>query len=149
MFIKWKITAEKAYQMLVSFKTSVTYYYYYFFDFTPDNRVCVKEVPSDITRSQWGFPFSIPFRFFKVYIFVQQKAWTLWLWNVIIPFKSKTTGKPHRLFALRPVCGFSVATRSFTIQWLSEWDVAPQELIRMKKNFLNLENRSFENSFSH
>ena len=146
MFIKWKITAEKAYQMLVSFKTSVTYFFFLTSHQTTVS--VVKEVPSDITRSQWGFPFLIPFRFFKVYIFVQQKAWTLWLWNVIIPFKSKTTEKPQT-FAPRPVCGFSVATRSFTIQWLSEWDVAPQELIWMKKNFLNLENRSFENSFSH
>ena len=31
----------------------------------------------------------------KVYIFAQQKVWTLWLWNVIIPFKIKIIEKPH------------------------------------------------------
>ena len=40
------------------------------------------------------FPFSIPFRFIKVYTFAQQNVWTLWLWNVIIPFKIKIIEKP-------------------------------------------------------
>ena len=31
----------------------------------------------------------------KVYIFAQQKVWTLWLWNVIVSFKIKIIGKPH------------------------------------------------------
>ena len=36
----------------------------------------------------------------KIYIFVQQIAWTSWLLNIIIPFKIKMTGKPHKLLLL-------------------------------------------------
>ena len=32
---------------------------------------------------------------YKVYIFVQQKAWTLWVWNIIIPFEIKLIEKPY------------------------------------------------------
>ena len=41
------------------------------------------------------FHFRFRFLFIKVYIFVQQNAWTIWLWNVIIPFKIKIIEKPH------------------------------------------------------
>ena len=41
--------------------------------------------------------FHVRFRsvFIKVYDFVQQNAWTLWLYIVIIPFKIKIIKKPH------------------------------------------------------
>ena len=40
--------------------------------------------------------FHFQYRFIiKVYIFVQQNAWTLWLQKVIIPFKIKTTEQPQ------------------------------------------------------
>ena len=41
--------------------------------------------------------FSFQFRFvsIKVYIFVQQNAWTPWHLNIIIPSKIKTIEKPH------------------------------------------------------
>ena len=44
--------------------------------------------------------FHFRFRIFciKVYIFVQQNAWILWLWNIIIPFKIKITEKLHTVF---------------------------------------------------
>ena len=35
--------------------------------------------------------------FIKIYIFVPQKAWTLWLWTVIITFKIKIIQNPHTL----------------------------------------------------
>ena len=41
------------------------------------------------------FHFQFRFVFIKVYIFVQQNAWTLWLLNVITPFKIKVIEKPH------------------------------------------------------
>ena len=41
------------------------------------------------------FHFRISFVFIKVYIFVQQNSWTLWLKNVIIPFKIKILEKSH------------------------------------------------------
>ena len=33
----------------------------------------------------------------KGYIFGQQNAWTLWLWNIIIPFKIKIIEQPHSI----------------------------------------------------
>ena len=41
------------------------------------------------------FLFSIPFCFYYSIIFVQQNAWALWLWNVIISFKIKIIEKPQ------------------------------------------------------
>ena len=46
------------------------------------------------------FHFRFCFIFIKVYIFVQQKAWTLWDYNIIIPFKIKIIEKPHSLLLL-------------------------------------------------
>ena len=43
------------------------------------------------------------------------KAWTLWLWNVIIPFKIKLIEKPHTFCS--GSSDFYVAARSFKIQW--------------------------------
>ena len=40
------------------------------------------------------FHFRFRFVFIKVYIFVQQNTWTLWLYN-IIPFKTKIIEKLH------------------------------------------------------
>ena len=41
------------------------------------------------------FHFRPRFIFIKVYIFNQKNAWTLWLYNVITPFKIKIIEKPH------------------------------------------------------
>ena len=41
------------------------------------------------------FHFQFRLVFVKVFIFVQQSAWTLWLWNVAIPFKIKLIEMPH------------------------------------------------------
>ena len=43
------------------------------------------------------FHFRFRFVFIKVYFFVLQKAWTLWLQNVTISFKIKITHKLHKL----------------------------------------------------
>ena len=44
----------------------------------------------DLSKTVCGsFNFRFRLVFFKVYIFVQQKAWTFLLENVIIPFKIK------------------------------------------------------------
>ena len=37
----------------------------------------LKAQGSSLKNCLWDFLFSIPFRFYKVYIFVQQNAWTL------------------------------------------------------------------------
>ena len=54
--------------------------------------------------------------FIKVCIFVQQKAWILWLENAIIPFKIKIMEKP--LTVLLPELWFEVATGSLKLQYL-------------------------------
>ena len=41
------------------------------------------------------FHFRFRFVFVKVYDFLQQNAWNLWLWNVITLFKIKIIEKPH------------------------------------------------------
>ena len=41
------------------------------------------------------FHFRFRFVIIKVYIFVQQNTWTLWVLNIIIPFKIKIIEKPH------------------------------------------------------
>ena len=50
-----------------------------------------------LSKTVFGiFHFRFRFVIIKViYIFVQQNAWTLWLWNVTIPFKIKITKKPR------------------------------------------------------
>ena len=48
-----------------------------------------------------SFHFRFQFVFIKVYIFVQEKAWTLWLENIISPFKIKIIEKPGSFFSLR------------------------------------------------
>ena len=50
------------------------------------------------------------FRFRFVYIFAQQKAWTLYLWNVTIHFKIKITEKQHTF--LLPDPWVLITTRS-------------------------------------
>ena len=46
-----------------------------------------------LSKTVWDFWFH--FVFIKVYIFVQWKTWTLWLKNVIIPFKTKVMERPN------------------------------------------------------
>ena len=49
-----------------------------------------------LSKTVWGiFHFQFRFVFIKVYIFVQQNAWTLLLWNVISPFKINIIEKLH------------------------------------------------------
>ena len=49
-----------------------------------------------LSKTVFGiFHFRFRFVFIKVYIFVQQNVWTLWLYNVITPFKMKIIEKPH------------------------------------------------------
>ena len=43
------------------------------------------------------FHFRFHFVFIKVYIFVLQNAWTLWIWNAITPFKIKIIQKAHKV----------------------------------------------------
>ena len=74
--------------------------------------------------------------FLKVWFFVQQKAWILWLWSVIILFKVKR--KVRHAFAPRlPI---------FTLRLFVNWS-SPKT--KLQTNFLSLENRSLESvSFS-
>ena len=47
-----------------------------------------------LSKSLWGIlHFLFRLVFIKAYIFVQQNAWTLWLWGVIISFKTKIIEK--------------------------------------------------------
>ena len=46
------------------------------------------------------FYFLFRFVFIKVYVFVQKNAWILWLQNIIIPFKTESIEKPHRILLL-------------------------------------------------
>ena len=41
------------------------------------------------------FHFRFGFAFIKVYVFIQQNASALWIWNIIIPFKTKIIEKLH------------------------------------------------------
>ena len=59
------------------------------FSYELKHKVCISKTACGI------FHFRFRFVFINVYIFVQQKAWILWLSNVIIPFKAKGIEKPH------------------------------------------------------
>ena len=90
--------------------------------------------------------FHIRFRFIfiKVYIFVQQNAWILWLQKVIIPFKIKIIHKPHTVL-LPDLWFLNFEVLKFNHICVS-WSFPKCDLVT---NFLELENRSFENvSFS-
>ena len=73
----------------------------------------------------------------KFYIFVQQNAWTLWLYNVIIPFKVKLIGKSLAIFL--PDLWF----------WkFSDICVSRKTpKIGLETNFLDLENRTLNDNF--
>ena len=93
------------------------------------------------------FLFRSYFVFIKVCIMFQQNAWTLRLKNVIFPFKIKIIEKPHILLLLDLLEIFKLQQEvlklnSICVSWNS-----PK--IDPETNFLNLQNRSFENvSFS-
>ena len=72
--------------------------------------------------------FHIRFRFIfiKVYIFVQQNAWTLWLQKVIIPFKIKIIHKPH--IVLLPDLWFLCYNKKFWNSIISAWAGASQNV---------------------
>ena len=71
--------------------------------------------------------FHFPFRFvsIKVYIFVRQNAWTLWLYNVIIPFKFKIIEKS--LIFLLPAVWF-LSCNKFQNSVICSWVGALQKL---------------------
>ena len=62
-----------------------------------------------------GFSIFDCLAFIKIYIFVPQKAWTLWLWTVIITFKIKIIQNPHS-FAPRPLI-FKLEQEYLIFQW--------------------------------
>ena len=72
------------------------------------------------------FHFRFRFVFIKVYIFVQQSAWTLWLSNFITPFKIKIIEKPH--IVLLPDVWFLSCNKKFFNSMISTWVGAPQKL---------------------
>ena len=101
-----------------------------------------------LSKTLFGlFLFRFYFVFIKVCIMFQQNAWTLRLKNVIFPFKIKIIEKPHILLLLDllEICKLQqevLKLNSICVSWNS-----PK--IDPETNFLNLQNRSFENvSFS-
>ena len=68
----------------------------------------------------------------KLYIFVQKKAWAIWLKNVKIPFKIKIIEKPHTL--LLPDLLFLNWNKKFGNSMISD----------LEMNIKNLQNLSFE-----
>ena len=78
------------------------------------------------------------FLFIKVYIFVQQNAWTLWISH----FKILKNRKVRNSFAPRPlIFKFQQEVLTFN-DFCVSWSSPKTDL---ETNFLNLENRSFEN----
>ena len=71
------------------------------------------------------FHFQFRFNFIKVYTFVQQKAQTLWLYNVIIPFKIKLI-ENHRKFCCQI---FLNCNKDLENSVISAWVGAPQKLV--------------------
>ena len=69
----------------------------------------------------------------KLYIFVQQKPWTLWLQNVIISFKIKIIEKSHEV--LLPDLWFLSCTKKFENSRISAW--VAQKLTWSTSLFLN------------
>ena len=53
-----------------------------------------------LSKNIWGiFHFRFRFVFIIFHIFIQQKAWTIWLKNIIIPFKVEITeAAPPKVF---------------------------------------------------
>ena len=81
----------------------------------------------DLSKTMCGiFHFQFKLFFIKVYIFVQQKPWSLWLWNVIMSFKIKIIEKPHTL--LLPDLWFLSCINKFENSMISTWAGAPQKL---------------------
>ena len=86
------------------------------------------------------FHFWFCFLFIKVYILVQQSAWTLWFYNVITPFKMKIIEKPHTV--LIPAVWFLSYNKfqNSKISACCELELPKTDLVT---NFLNPENWSF------
>ena len=87
------------------------------------HKVCLSKSMSGI------FHFWFHFVFIKIYVFVQQKGWTLLVQNVIILFKTGILEKPHMLLVPYP-CFFFKLQKEVKIQWclMSSWVGAPQKL---------------------
>ena len=81
-------------------------------------KVCLSKIVCGI------FHFRFRFVFIKVYVFVQQNAWTLWLSKVIISFKIKIIAKPHMV--LLPDLWFLCCNKKFENSMISSWVRAPQ-----------------------
>ena len=80
--------------------------------------------------------------FIRVNIFVQQEAWTVWLYNVMISFKIEITEKPYTVL-LPDLCFLSfknIILIKFNDICLS-WNSPKTDL---ETNFLNFKNQSFE-----
>ena len=73
------------------------------------------------------------------FVFVQKNAWTLWLENVIIPFKIKILQKSHR-FVPRPLI-FKLQQKVLKFNYICGSWISQKTVI----NFLNPENGSFGN----
>ena len=73
--------------------------------------------------------------------FVEQNAWPLSLWNVIIPFKIKVLEKPHTVLLLDLIFKLQQEVLKFSDICLS----SSSPKIDLVKSFWNLENWSFEN----
>ena len=96
-------------------------------------KVCLSKIVCGI------FHFRFRFVFIKVYVFVQQNAWTLWLSKVIISFKIKIIAKPHMV--LLPDLWFLCCNKKFeNSMYLREFEPPKTDLLT---KFLNLENQSF------
>ena len=70
--------------------------------------------------------------FMKVYIFVQQKVLTLWLYNIIIPFKIKVIEKPLTVLLLD--LWFLSCKKKFEKSVISEW-VGALKILTWRRTF--------------
>ena len=105
------------------------------FSFELNHKVHLSKTLCGIVHFRFCFVFN------KVYIFVQQNAWTLWLWNVITPFKIKIIERLH-IFVPRPLI-FKLQQEVLKFDDICvSWSSPKTDL---ETNLLNLENRSFEN----
>ena len=86
------------------------------------------------------FHFWFCFVFIKVYILVQQNAWTLWFYNIIAPFKVKIIEKPHTV--LIPAVWFLSCNKfqNSKISACCELELPKTDLVT---HFLHTENWSF------
>ena len=73
--------------------------------------------------------------FIIVYIFVQQHAWILWLYNIVIPIKIEIIKKPHTV--LLPVLWFLSCNKKFYNSMKSAWVGGPESIFLRTTVFRN------------